>query len=71
MAADGSGDSGVVDSAAQRCDDSGVNDQLRWHSVETCARGGEERSKAPISARRGMAALHCGSLARRMGSERG
>jgi hypothetical protein len=42
----GSGDSGVMDSAAQRCGDSGIDDWLRWRSAEACARGGEEWSKA-------------------------
>jgi hypothetical protein len=47
----GSGDSGVMDSAAQRCGDSGIDDWLRWRSAEACARGGEEWSKARDGAR--------------------
>jgi hypothetical protein len=67
----GSGDSGVMDSAAQRCGDSGIDDRLRWRSAEACARGGEEWSKARDGARRGTTALCCGSPVRRTGSERG
>jgi hypothetical protein len=46
-----------------------VDDRLRWRSAETCARGGEEQSKTAIDARRGMAALRCGSPAWRTSSE--
>jgi hypothetical protein len=53
----------------QRC--SRVDDRLRWCSVGTYARVGEERSKAAVGARRGMTVMHRGSSVRRTVSGRG
>jgi hypothetical protein len=47
-----------------------VDERLGWRSLGTYARGGEERSKVAVGARRGMAALCRFSQARRMVSKR-